>query len=103
MKQKIHGEQPGNSAKEVAAKIQVVESADSPLRLVLGENVVNGITQKLDESRSIDTAFEKVAIVTGASRGIGQVTAIRPNKVFIITALMETLGENICVNVEIKD
>lgn len=65
--QELDGNQPGDPVKAVAAMIQVVESDNPPLRLALGEDSVNGITQKLEsmqaeletwKSVSLSTAFE---------------------------------------------
>lgn len=62
-----NGKQPCDPAKAAMAMIQVVESENPPLRLALGEDSVNGITQKLDamkaeleswKSVSLSTAFE---------------------------------------------
>lgn len=74
--QEIDGKQPGDPVKAAAAMIQVVESENSPLRLALGEDAVNGITQKLESMKaeleawkdvSMNTAFEgaKVSAIGG--------------------------------------
>jgi NAD(P)-dependent dehydrogenase (short-subunit alcohol dehydrogenase family) len=69
--QELNGKQPGDPAKAAAAMIQVVESDDPPLRLALGKDSVNGITQKLEAMRaglekwkdvSINTALEEVSV-----------------------------------------
>lgn len=65
--QAMDGNQPGDPVKAAAAIIQVVESDNPPLRLALGEDAVNSITQKLAsmqaeldtwKSVSLSTAFE---------------------------------------------
>lgn len=69
--QEIDGKQPGDPVKAAAAMIQVVETENPPLRLALGEDAVNGITQKLESMKaeleawkdvSINTAFEGAKI-----------------------------------------
>lgn len=50
--QEMDGKQPGEPLKAVAAMIQVVESDNPPLRLALGEDAVNGITQKLESMKA---------------------------------------------------
>lgn len=67
--QERDGKQPNDPAKAAAAMIQVVESDNPPLRLALGEDSVNLITQKLESMKaeleawkdvSMNTAFEEV-------------------------------------------
>ena len=69
--QEIDGKQPGDPVKAAAAMIQVVESENPPLRLALGEDSVNGITQKLNSMKaeldawktvSLNTAFEGATV-----------------------------------------
>lgn len=69
--QEIDGKQPGDPAKAAAAMIQVVETENPPLRLALGEDAVNGITQKLESMKteleawkdiSVNTAFEGATV-----------------------------------------
>ena len=69
--QEIDGKQPGDPVKAAAAMIQVVESKNPPLRLALGEDSVNGITQKLNSMKaeldawktvSLNTAFEGATV-----------------------------------------
>jgi NADP-dependent 3-hydroxy acid dehydrogenase YdfG len=66
--QERDGKQPNDPAKAAAAMIQVVESDNPPLRLALGEDSVNIITQKLESMKteleawkdvSMNTAFEE--------------------------------------------
>lgn len=71
--QERDGKQPNDPAK-AAAMIQVVESENPPLRLALGEDSVNLITQKLESMKaeleawkdvSMNTAFEEVKASVG--------------------------------------
>jgi NAD(P)-dependent dehydrogenase (short-subunit alcohol dehydrogenase family) len=66
--QAMDGKQPGDPVKAAAAMIQMVETDNPPLRLALGEDSVNGITQKLESMKaeletwkdvSMNTAFEE--------------------------------------------
>lgn len=50
--QSLDGKRSGDPAKAAMAMIQVVESDHPPLRLALGEDSVNGITQKLDSMKA---------------------------------------------------
>jgi NAD(P)-dependent dehydrogenase (short-subunit alcohol dehydrogenase family) len=68
--QELNGKQPGDPVKAAAAMIQVVESDDPPLRLALGEDAINIITQKLESMKadlekwkdvSTNTALEEVS------------------------------------------
>jgi NADP-dependent 3-hydroxy acid dehydrogenase YdfG len=72
--QERDGKQPNDPAKAAAAMIQVVESDNPPLRLALGEDSVNLITQKLESMKaeleawkdvSMNTAFEEVKASVG--------------------------------------
>ena len=72
--QERDGKQPNDPAKAAAAMIQVVESDNPPLRLALGEDSVNLITQKLESMKaeleawkdvSMNTAFEEVKVSVG--------------------------------------
>jgi len=72
--QERDGKQPNDPAKVAAAMIQVVESDNPPLRLALGEDSVNLITQKLESMKaeleawkdvSMNTAFEAVKASVG--------------------------------------
>lgn len=74
--QQMDGKQPGDPEKAAQAIIRVVESNEPPLRLVLGEDAVNAIEQKLQSvkaeldkwrSTSLATAFE--GATAGASGG----------------------------------
>jgi NAD(P)-dependent dehydrogenase (short-subunit alcohol dehydrogenase family) len=67
----MDGQQPGDPKKAAAAMIQVVNSPNPPLRLVLGSDVLEAIHTKLAavaadlaawKDVSIDTAFEGVAM-----------------------------------------
>jgi NADP-dependent 3-hydroxy acid dehydrogenase YdfG len=60
----MDGKQPGDPVKAVAAMIQVVESDDPPLRLALGEDVVNGITKKLESMKADLEQWKDVSIDT---------------------------------------
>lgn len=62
--QEIDGKQPGDPAKAAEAMIQVVESDNPPLRLALGEDSVNGITQKLDSMKAELEAWKEVSLKT---------------------------------------
>jgi NAD(P)-dependent dehydrogenase (short-subunit alcohol dehydrogenase family) len=72
--QERDGKQPNDPAKAAAAMIQVVESDNPPLRLALGKDSVNLITQKLESMKaeleawkdvSMNTAFEEVKARVG--------------------------------------
>jgi NADP-dependent 3-hydroxy acid dehydrogenase YdfG len=72
--QERDGKQPNDPVKAAAAMIQVVESDNPPLRLALGEDSVNLITQKLESMKaeleawkdvSMNTAFEEVKASVG--------------------------------------
>lgn len=72
--QERDGKQPNDPAKAAAAMLQVVESDNPPLRLALGEDSVNLITQKLESMKaeleawkdvSMNTAFEEVKASVG--------------------------------------
>ncbi|BAY50385.1 short-chain dehydrogenase/reductase SDR (plasmid) [Scytonema sp. HK-05] len=72
--QERDGKQPNDPAKAAAAMIQVVESDNPPLRLALGKDSVNLITQKLESMKaeleawkdvSMNTAFEEVKASVG--------------------------------------
>jgi len=60
-----NGKQPGDPDKAAAAMIQVVESENPPLRLALGEDAVNIITQKLASMKAELEAWKGVSIRTG--------------------------------------
>ncbi|WP_193199842.1 oxidoreductase [Nostoc sp. MG11] len=62
--QAMDGNQPGDPVKAVTAMIQVVESESPPLRLALGEDAVNGITQKLDSMKAELEAWKSVSLST---------------------------------------
>ncbi|MCY7321153.1 MAG: SDR family NAD(P)-dependent oxidoreductase [Phormidesmis sp. CAN_BIN36] len=62
--QEIDGKQPGDPVKAAAAMIQVVETENPPLRLALGEDAVNGITQKLESMKAELEAWKDVSIST---------------------------------------
>lgn len=59
-----HGTQPGDPDKAAAAMIQVVESETPPLRLALGEDSVNLITQKLESMKAELEAWKAVSMNT---------------------------------------
>lgn len=72
--QERDGKQPNDPVKAAAAMIQVVESDNPPLRLALGKDSVNLITQKLESMKaeleawkdvSMNTAFEEVKASVG--------------------------------------
>jgi NAD(P)-dependent dehydrogenase (short-subunit alcohol dehydrogenase family) len=60
-----NGNQPGDPSKAAAAIIQVVESENPPLRLALGEDSVNIITQKLESMKVELEAWKNVSMSTG--------------------------------------
>ncbi len=60
----MDGKQPGDPVKASAAMIQAVESDNPPLRLALGEDAVNGITQKLDSMKAELEAWRSVSLST---------------------------------------
>jgi NAD(P)-dependent dehydrogenase (short-subunit alcohol dehydrogenase family) len=59
-----NGKQPGDPHKAANAIIQVVESDNPPLRLALGEDSVNGITQKLESMKAELEAWKDVSAST---------------------------------------
>lgn len=67
--QASNGKQAGDPAKAAAAMIQVVESDNPPLRLALGEEAVNGITQKLDSMKAELAAWKSVSLSTAFEGG----------------------------------
>lgn len=67
--QEMDGKQPGDPVKAVAAMIQVIESDNPPLRLALGEDSVNGITQKLESMKAELEAWKSVSLSTGFEGG----------------------------------
>lgn len=54
------GKQPGDPAKAAAAILQALESADPPLRLALGNDAVDAISQALDNAKAELAAWESV-------------------------------------------
>ncbi len=67
----MHGQQPGDPKKAAAAMIQVVNSPNPPLRLVLGADALDAIHAKVEavvadltnwKNVSINTAFDGVAV-----------------------------------------
>lgn len=54
------GKQPGDPAKAAEAMIQVVESADPPLRLLLGTDAINLLEQKQAAARAEFDAWREV-------------------------------------------
>jgi NAD(P)-dependent dehydrogenase (short-subunit alcohol dehydrogenase family) len=54
------GQQPGDPAKAAAAILQALESDDPPLRLVLGNDAVDAISQAFDNTRAELAAWESV-------------------------------------------
>ena len=64
MAQSIDNEQPGDPHKAALAMIQVVESDNPPLRLVLGADALEGVRKKLSSvSKELD-AWEEVTVNT---------------------------------------
>lgn len=62
--QDIDGKQPGDPIKAAEAMIQVVESDNPPLRLVLGADALGAIWDKLQSVREENSAWEEVTINT---------------------------------------
>ncbi len=60
----VHGQQPGDPAKAVAAMIQLVESDTPPLRLPLGADAVRAIEAKLESVTADVNAGRDVAVNT---------------------------------------
>jgi NAD(P)-dependent dehydrogenase (short-subunit alcohol dehydrogenase family) len=58
------GQQPGSPMKAAIAMIEVVESDNPPLRLALGEDSVNLITQKIDSMKAELEAWKSVSLST---------------------------------------
>jgi NAD(P)-dependent dehydrogenase (short-subunit alcohol dehydrogenase family) len=58
------GTQPGDPAKAAAAILQAVDSPDPPLRLALGNDAVDSISNALDEAKAELAAWEKVGRAT---------------------------------------
>lgn len=58
------GKQPGDPKKAAKAMIQVVESDNPPLRLALGADAVNAISEKLESVKAELEAWKQVAIDT---------------------------------------
>lgn len=62
--QDIDGNQPGDPIKAAEAMIQVVESDNPPLRLVLGADALGAIWDKLQSVSEENSAWEEVTINT---------------------------------------
>lgn len=62
--QASNGKQLGDPDKAAAAMIRVIESEDPPLRLALGEDAVNMITQKLASMKAELEAWKAVSMNT---------------------------------------
>lgn len=58
----IDGKQPGDPVRATKAMLQVVESENPPLRLVLGKSAVEGIRHKLQSVDQDLDAWEKTAL-----------------------------------------
>jgi NAD(P)-dependent dehydrogenase (short-subunit alcohol dehydrogenase family) len=54
------GKQPGDPAKAAAAMLQALDSKDPPLRLVLGNDAVDAISESLDNAKAELAAWERV-------------------------------------------
>src|SRR3712207_2671367 len=61
----INGTQPGDPAKAAEAIITALESDETPLRLPLGVDAVEGIRGKLDSVQAELGRWESVAVATG--------------------------------------
>lgn len=57
-----HGKQPGDPLKAVQAMIRVVDSADPPLRLLLGAGALQRVRQKLEAWQKEIAAWEPVTV-----------------------------------------
>lgn len=62
--QQMDGKQPGDPEKAAQAMIQAVESDEPPLRLVLGEDAVNAIEQKLQSVKAELDKWQSVSLAT---------------------------------------
>jgi NAD(P)-dependent dehydrogenase (short-subunit alcohol dehydrogenase family) len=62
--QQMDGKQPGDPEKAAQAMIRVVESDEPPLRLVLGEDAVNAIEQKLQSVKAELDKWRSVSLAT---------------------------------------
>ncbi len=58
------GTQPGDPAKAAAAILQAIDSPDPPLRLALGNDAVDSISNALDEAKAELAAWENVGRAT---------------------------------------
>ncbi len=58
------GTQPGDPAKAAAAILQAIDSQDPPLRLALGNDAVDSISNALDEAKAELAAWENVGRAT---------------------------------------
>lgn len=58
------GKQPGDPAKAAAAILQAVDSPEPPLRLALGDDAVDGISDVLDQAKAELAAWENVGRAT---------------------------------------
>jgi hypothetical protein len=54
------GKQPGDPAKAAAAILLALESENPPLRLALGNDAVDAISEALDNAKAELTAWESV-------------------------------------------
>jgi NAD(P)-dependent dehydrogenase (short-subunit alcohol dehydrogenase family) len=54
------GKQPGDPAKAAAAILQALESSDPPLRLALGNDAVDAISESLENAKAELAAWERV-------------------------------------------
>jgi NAD(P)-dependent dehydrogenase (short-subunit alcohol dehydrogenase family) len=58
------GTQPGDPAKAAAAILQAIDSPDPPLRLALGNDAVDSISNALDEAKAELAAWENIGRAT---------------------------------------
>lgn len=58
------GKQPGDPAKAAAAIVQAIDAPEPPLRLALGNDAVDGISDVLDQAKAELSAWERVGRAT---------------------------------------
>lgn len=61
----VDGKQPGNPDKTAEAMIQAIESDNPPLRLALGEDSVNAISDKIESVKADLNTWKQVSLSTG--------------------------------------
>lgn len=66
------GREPGDPKKAAEAIIQVVESDQPPLRLVLGEDAVNAVESKLNSLKAELDSWKEVSLNTGFAAETGK-------------------------------